>query len=281
MNTLWCNGQWLAAGAFPAAPLDRGAILGLALFETLLAIDGAVVFCERHLARLAAGCERFGWVAPQQQFAELPRAMTRLLEIAGHGAGRARIRLTVTAGTGALADLASGADRLVWMAASPLADALATLAVNVATWPRNERGALSGLKCASYAENLVALDQARRAGFDETLFFNTSGALCEAATANVFLVRNGFLTTPPLASGCLAGITRGVVLELAAREGIACEEVALGQADLDRADEVIVTSATRGPVPVSRVGQRPLPQHVIGSRLRGLWEAAVRRNILA
>jgi len=281
MSTLWCNGQWLAARDLPAAPLDRGAILGLGLFETLLGVGGRVVFRERHLERIAAGCARLGWVAPQQKFADLPEAMVRLLELSGHGAGRSRIRLTVTAGTGALADLASGADRLVWMTVSPLGDAPATLAVNIATWPRNERGALTGLKCASYAENLVALDQARRAGFDETLFFNTAGDLCEAATANVFIVRDGVLRTPPLASGCLPGITRGVVLALAARERIACEEVALRRADLDRADEVFVTSATRGPVAVSRVGERLLAQCLMGKRLRGLWEAEVRRNILA
>jgi len=280
MSTLWCNGQWLEPGDFPAAPFDRGAILGLGLFETLLGLDGTVVFCERHLERLAAGCARFGWVAPQQQFPELPAAMARLLQLAGHGAGRARIRLTVTAGTGPLTDVASGADRSVWMAAAPLAEPPASLAVTVAPWPRNERGALAGLKCAAYAENLVALDLARRAGFDETLFFNTAGDLCEAATANVFVVSEGVLRTPPLASGCLAGVTRAVVLDLAAAQGMACEEVALRRFDLDRADELWLTSATRGPVAVSRIGARQLARPRLGMRLRGLWEAAARRKIL-
>jgi branched-subunit amino acid aminotransferase/4-amino-4-deoxychorismate lyase len=280
MRTLWCNGQWLAAGDFPAAPLDRGAMLGLGLFETLLGVDGRVAFGARHLARLAAGCARFGWVAPQQEFAGLQEVMEQLLQRAGHGRGQARIRLAVTAGSGGLADLASGADRLVWMAAMPVADAPASVALDVAPWPRNERAALVGLKCASYAENLLALDQARRAGFDETLFFNTAGELCEAATANVFLVRGGVLLTPPLASGCLAGVTRGVVLELAARHGIACEEVVLRRADLDAAQEVVLTAATRGPVAVARIGARHLPPPQLGGHLRGLWEAAVRREIL-
>jgi len=281
MSTLWCNGQWVEAGAFPASPLDRGAILGLGLFETLLGLDGKPVFWERHLERLAAGCARFGWVAPQRQFANLPEAMERLLHLEGFGSGRARLRLTVTGGTGMLADVASGGNRLVWMAALPATPPLASIAVDVAPWTRNEHGTLAGLKCASYAENLVALHQAARAGFDETLFLNTAGDLCEAATANVFLVRNGVLATPPPASGCLAGVTRGVVLELTARHGIACEEVPLGQEDLDRADEVFLTSATRGPVPVSRVCGRPLPQQRLGSRIRALWEAQVRREILA
>jgi branched-chain amino acid aminotransferase len=281
MRTLWCNGQWLAAGDFPAAPLDRGAMLGLGLFETLLGVDGRVAFGQRHLARLAAGCARFGWVAPQQEFAQLPEAMEQLLQRAGHGRGRARIRLAVTAGSGGLAELASGADRLVWMAAMPVAPVPGSVALDVAPWPRNERGALVGLKCASYAENLLALDQARRAGFDETLFLNTAGELCEAATANVFIVsREGVLRTPPLASGCLAGVTRGVVLELAARHGIACEEVVLRRADLDAAEEVVLTAATRGPVAVARVGARQLPPPRMGGHLRGLWEAAVRREIV-
>ena len=280
MSQFWCNGEWLAARDFPAAPLDRGTLLGLGLFETLLGMDGRVVFCERHLARLAAGCARLGWLPPQQQFADLPEAMAQLLQLAGLATGSARLRLTVTAGSGTLADLASGADRLVWLAASPLAEPPASLALDIAPWPRNERGALAGLKCAAYAENLLALDRARRGGFDETLFFNTAGELCEAATGNVFIVRNGAVATPPLASGCLAGITRGVLLELAARAGMACAEVALRRADLDMADEVFVTSATRGPVAVARVGERLLGPPRLGPHLRSLWEAQVRRSIL-
>jgi branched-chain amino acid aminotransferase len=276
MNTLWCNGRWLEAGALPASALDRGALLGLGLFETLLGLDGRVVFCQRHLARMAAGCARLGWIAPHVEFADLPEVMERLLQTSGHAGGRARIRLTVTAGTGPLAEVAAGKDRLVWLAASPLAETPPSLAVDVAPWPRNERSALAGLKCASYAENLVALDQARRGGFDETLFFNTAGELCEAATANVFIVRNGVVRTPSLDCGCLAGVTRGVVLELAARHGLACEEAVLRQADLAAADEVILTSATRGPVAVSRVRERSLPPPQLGPCLRQWWEAEVR-----
>ena len=280
MSPLWCNGEWLAARDFRAAPMDRGAIHGLGLFETLLGMDGKVVFFERHLARLAAGCARLGWLAPQQQFVDLPEAMARLLVMAGLTSGQARLRLTVSAGTGPLANLASGADRVVWITASPLAQAPAALAVNIAPWPRNERGALAGLKCASYAENLLALDQARRGGFDETLFFNTADELCEAATGNVFVVRDGVVITPPLASGCLAGITRKLVLELAGHDGIACGEGGLGRAELDGADEVFVTSATRGPVVVARVGERRLDPPRLGPRIRSLWEAQVRCNIL-
>jgi branched-subunit amino acid aminotransferase/4-amino-4-deoxychorismate lyase len=286
MQRLWCNGQWLAAGEFPAAPLDRGGLLGLGLFETLLGREGRAVFAELHLARLAAGCERLGWVPPQAEFGELVPGMERLLQEEGLGSGSARLRLTVTAGTGPLADLAAGRDRLVWLMAAPAAAVPDALAVAISPWPRNERGALAGLKCASYAENLLALDAARREGFEETLFFNTSGELCEAATANVFLVQHGVVKTPPLASGCLPGVTRGLILALAKRAGIECVEATLGPEDLGTADEMFLTSATRGVVAVSRVaGMRlPVPHIAVGLRLRmpglavrlrELWEAEV------
>ncbi|MEO0017900.1 MAG: hypothetical protein RLZZ522_1183, partial [Verrucomicrobiota bacterium] len=280
MRRIWCNGQWLAAGEFPAAPLDRGGLLGLGLFETLLGREGRAVFADRHLARLAAGCERLGWVPPQAEFGDLVPVMERLLEEEGLGAGSARLRLTVTAGTGPLAELAAGRDRLVWLMAAPAAAVPDSVAVAISPWPRNERGALAGLKCASYAENLVALDAARRAGFEETLFFNTAGELCEAATANVFLVAKGVVKTPPLASGCLPGVTRALILELAKRAGIECAEAAMGPEDLAAADEVFLTSATRGPVPVSRVTGLRLPAPQVAARLRELWEAEVLRAIL-
>lgn len=280
MNVFWCNGRWLTAADFPAAPLDRGALVGLGLFETLLGLDGCAVFAARHLARLAAGCERLGWVAPQSEFGDLEAVMVQLLRRADLGTGRARLRLAVSGGSGGLADLAAGRDRLVWLMAGPAAAAPDVVTVTFAPWPRNERGALAGLKCASYAENLLALDHARQAGFDETLFFNTAGALCEAATANVFIVGNGMLLTPPLTAGCLAGVTRGVLLEVARRHGIPCAEVPLGPAELAAADEVLLTSATRGPVRVSRVADRILPTAApVSQRLRTLWLEEVTRTL--
>ena len=80
-------------------------------------------------------------------------------------------------------------------------------------WPRNERGALAGLKTTSYAENVVALAEARRRGGTEAIFANLAGHLCEGTGSNVFYVVDGELRTPTLASGCLAGVTRALVLE--------------------------------------------------------------------
>jgi branched-subunit amino acid aminotransferase/4-amino-4-deoxychorismate lyase len=273
MSQLWSNGEWFDSQDFPVSPLDRGAILGLGLFETLLALDGAPVFANRHLARLLTGCERLRWSVPLPDFHETAK---ELLVRNNLTSGRARIRLAVSGGSGAIDDLTPGTDRMVTMIALRVDDAPASLTVNLCPWPRNEKSPLAGLKCASYAENLVALDHARRLGFDETIFLNTAGQLCEAATANLFLVKDSVLFTPPLESGCLPGITRGVVIESAARHGISCGQRDLTSADLRAADEVFVTSSIRGLTGVSRFETKMLPPGPITRILREAWDAAVR-----
>ncbi len=274
MNEIWCNGQWLPADKLPGAAGDRGAILGLGLFETMLAIDGVPVFVDRHLARLRSSTEKLGWDVDLSDFNQVA---AELLVRNSLVTGRARLRLVVTGGSGPLNDLKPGLDRLVWLAAFPAAEPPVSITVCLSPWPRNERSPLAGLKTASYAENLIALDHARHRGFDESLFLNISGALCEAATANLFLVKNGILLTPSLDSGCLPGIARQVVCELATAHGIPLEERPLSPADLDAADEIFLTSATRGVVAVSRFEEKEMPGGVITAVLRDLWLTEVHR----
>lgn len=268
MTRLWCNGQWMDPLDFPVSHADRGLTLGLGLFETLLAIDGMPVFADRHLQRFFAGCERLGW---SPDHGGLESAMRELLVINDLSAGRARLRLSITAGSGWVHDTEAGLDQVMWMHAVGAPDPPCTTTVCVSDFVRNERSAVSGLKCASYAENALALARAARAGFEETLFFNSTGHLCEAATANVFLVKGGCIFTPPPESGCLPGITRAVVMELAGRAGISCEACDLTAGDLDAADEVFLTSSIRGVMGVSRLDHRLMPSSPVTDRLRMDW----------
>ena len=121
-------------------------------------------------------------------------------------------------------------------------------------WPRNERGALAGLKTTSYAENVVALADAQARGASEAIFANLAGHLCEGTGSNVFYVVDGELRTPTLASGCLAGVTRALVLEwYGGREVDEPIEV------VERASEVFLVSTTRDVQAVSRWDDRELP----------------------
>ncbi len=129
-----------------------------------------------------------------------------------------------------------------------------TTAIVTAPWPRNERGALAGLKTTSYAENVMALARAAERGASESVFANLAGHLCEGTGTNVFYVVDGELRTPTLASGCLAGVTRALVLEwYGGREVDEPIEVARG------ADEVFLVSTTRDVQAVATWDDRELP----------------------
>ncbi|MDQ3148169.1 MAG: aminotransferase class IV, partial [Actinomycetota bacterium] len=120
-------------------------------------------------------------------------------------------------------------------------------------WARNERSAVAGLKTTSYAENVVALAWAQARGADEAVLANTGGSLCEGTGTNVFVAVGGRLVTPPLASGCLAGVTRALVLERSA-----AEEADLPLDALAGAEEAFLTSSTREVQPVATVDGQPL-----------------------
>ena len=275
MTQLWCNGQWIDAMDFAASPTDRGMTVGLGLFETILAIDGLPVFADRHLQRLRAGCERLGW---QPELSEMETLMRELIQRNELDSGRARLRLAISGGSGKVQDLALGADHVIWMTALPVGVPPPSTTAHLSPWPRNEFSPLAGLKCASYAENLIALEHAHRQGFEETVFLNTSGQVCEAATSNLFLVRDGEIITPSLESGCLPGVMRSLTLELAAWLGIPCQERAVAAEELHLADELFLTSAIRGIMGLSKFANRDLPTGAVTAKLREAWNAALARK---
>lgn len=260
---------------FPVMHTDRGLTLGLGLFETILVIDGVPVMGDRHMKRLREGCQRLGWT---REIPDLSDEMVKLIELNDLASGRARLRLSVTAGSGLVHRLEAGGDQVMWMHGMAVAEPPSSTTVMRSVHVRNERSLLAGLKCASYAENVVALAQAARLGFEETLFANTVGDLCEAATANVFLVKDGVLITPALESGCLPGITRETVIELAAQSGIGCEVRRVRFDEVDAADEVFLTSSIRGVMGVARVGERELAVGPITNKLSEAWISQLPRK---
>jgi branched-chain amino acid aminotransferase len=131
------------------------------------------------------------------------------------------------------------------VAASALTPWPPTADVVTVPWPRNERGATAGLKTISYAENVRALAYAHERGASEAIFANTRGELCEATGSNVFLVEDGTLVTPPEEAGCLLGVTRSLLLELAEELGIDAVEADRPVDGMTSADEAFLSSTTR------------------------------------
>ena len=179
--------------------------------------------------------------------------------LAANDLREARLRITVTGGESPLGSERGDAPLTVIVAASELAVRLDVADVVTVPWARNERGAVAGLKTISYAENVRALAYAREHGAGEAVFPNTRGDLCEATGSNVFLVFAGVLHTPPAEAGCLLGVTRALVLELAGEMGLAIEEAALPLDALHRADEAFLSSTTREVQAIGRVDGQTLP----------------------
>jgi branched-chain amino acid aminotransferase len=247
---LWVNGELLDADAARVSVLDHGMTVGDGVFETMKAVDGRAFALTRHLDRLAASARGLGLPAPDAE--EVRRACAAVLEASPMPLGR--LRVTYTGGLSPLGSDRGDAAPTLIVALGETTRRPDSTAVVTVPWTRNERGALTGLKTTSYAENVVALARARAHGAGEALFANTVGQLCEGTGSNVFVVLDGELLTPPVASGCLAGITRALTVEwTGARERDLPLDV------LERADEVFLTSTLRDVQAVHRVDGRDLP----------------------
>ncbi|MGE9271063.1 MAG: aminotransferase class IV [Verrucomicrobiales bacterium] len=250
---------------------DRALTHGLGVFETMLVVEGRILSGEGHQARMREACRRLELTEPNWGLVE-----EKLQEAARLGKGQAiRARLMRTSGAGALGELrGEGAKTILWVGPCSAPPASVTLAT--APWVRNERSPLVGLKCSSYAENLFALDRAtKQLSADQLLFFNTRDEWCEATVANVFAVVNGELLTPPLSSGCLPGTQRERVLRMAEKEGIVCRAVTLTQEHLREVEDLFLTSATTGVVPVGRWDERAFSPSPMTRHLRDEWRREI------
>jgi len=248
---VWLNGEVLPGDRARLSPFDHGLLVGDGVFETAKIIDGEAFALRRHLHRLRRSAAGLELEVPYGDD-ELRTAVKELVAAAGPEVGR--LRITVTGGPGPLGSDRGEAGPTVLLAVAPAGVWEDTTAVVTVPWPRNERSAVAGLKTISYAENVVALGRAHGAGASEAILPNLAGNLCEGTGSNVFVGIGGELLTPPLAAGCLAGITRELLLEITG-----AVERDLPLKALAEADEAFLTSSTREVQPIHQVDGRDLP----------------------
>lgn len=246
---VWVDGRLLDDPAEPVISVsDHGFTVGDGVFEAVKVVDGVPFALTRHLRRLARSAAGLG--LPEIDEDRVRDGVRAAL--GAHHVPHGRLRITYTAGPAPMGSGRAGEGRPTLVVAAVTApQRQGSAQVVTVPWPRNERGALAGLKTTSYAENVVALAYAAERGAEEAVFANLAGNLCEGTGTNVFYVVDGELRTPTLASGCLAGITRELVVEwCGAREVDEPVEV------LRRADEVFLASTTRDVQPVARCDDR-------------------------
>ena len=260
--TIWINGALVAGADAGISPLDHGVTVGDGVFETLKIVGDVPFALTRHLARLRRNGAATGLDVPADD-----ETRNAAHAVCAANPGGTKLRITLSSGTGP-----SGSRRgdgphtfIMFVDHTPLNHD--PLSVVIVPWTRNESGALAGIKSTSYAENVLALRWAQRSGADEAIFANTRGELCEGTGANIFLALDGQLITPPLGAGCLAGITRQLVIEVCDvnQRPVPIEALA-------GADEAFLTSSTREVVPITSVDGRAMAA-VMGPRTAAASEA--------
>jgi branched-chain amino acid aminotransferase len=250
---VWVNGELIDHDDSQVGAFDHGLTVGDGVFETIAVRASRPLAVTRHLARLVRSAVALGLPAP-----DTDALRTAVDEVAGAGdVTDAVVRVVYTSGSGPLSSDRGEGKPTAAVLLGPAAERPQSTDVITVPWPRNERGALVGVKTTSYAENVLALAEARRRGASEAIFANTSGNLCEGSGSNVFLALEGRLLTPPLSAGCLAGVTRALIVE---RCGLDVAEQDVPVTMLAQADEAFLTSATRNVQAIRRVDERALPR---------------------
>jgi branched-chain amino acid aminotransferase len=260
-TVVWVDGRVVEEGSARVPALDHGLTVGDGAFETCKVLNGEVFALARHLRRLDRSLAILG--LPGVDDARVRGAVAETVGAAG-ALPLGRLRITVTGGPGPLGSDRGPSGQTLVVAVSPANPWPDRIAVATVPWTRNETSAVAGAKTTSYAENVVALNAAHERGAHEALLANTRGMLCEGTGSNVFVAVGDRLLTPPLTAGCLAGITRELLLEWAAEDGLPVAEEDLPFDVLDTTDDVVLTSSTRDVQPVSVLDGRELPGGKLG-----------------
>jgi branched-chain amino acid aminotransferase len=247
-DKVWVGSGLVDAAAPHISVFDHGFTVGDGVFEAVKAVGGRPFALTRHLRRLARSAEGLG--LPPVDVDAVRHAVTETL-LGNDVPPLARIRITYSAGIAPLGSERGDHGPTLVVAVGPSRAHAETTAIATVPWPRNERGALAGIKTTSYAENAKALSHAQLAGATEAIFADTTGRLCEGTGSNIFVVRDGRVMTPTLDTGCLAGVTRALVLKW-----VAAEETDLPIETLLDADEIFLTSTLRDVQGVHRVDGR-------------------------
>jgi branched-subunit amino acid aminotransferase/4-amino-4-deoxychorismate lyase len=255
------NGILTPAQSATVPLLDEGLLQGIGLIETMAAFGGQLPLFERHFKRLSKSAERFGLKLPRKA-PEILEDIGQLLE--ADGLLDARIRLTLTRG-----NPDHDVPPMLALHATPLPTPPRTMTAGISQTLRlSSVSPLAGHKTLSYFAYRWAREEAKMAGFDEALLLDTDGYLAEGAATNLFVISEGQILTPALKHGGLAGVARGLVLELLNESN--CQTASIRPEALSSASEAFLTNAVIGVVPLVALDGRPIGNGLPGPVTRGM-----------
>jgi branched-chain amino acid aminotransferase len=245
------NDQLLPIEQVRLSPGQAGLLSGWGLFTTLRVAQGELFAYERHWRRLEKDARRTRVPFPFD--AETVRGqLYQVLRANKVQEGTARIYVVFNkAGFWQSHEPAPQVDLILYSAGLP--NYKEPVRLDLREHGRHAASPLAGVKVTSWLNNVWNLAEAQEGGFDEVVLLNERGEVAECTAANIFCVRSGRVLTPPLSSGCLEGVTRGVLLEIAHDSGIVAEEKTLMPEDLFTAEEVCISSTNRNLLGVGEI----------------------------
>jgi branched-chain amino acid aminotransferase len=233
------------------SPGQAGLLSGWGLFTTVRIFQGEAFAYERHWRRLEKDAGRTRLPFPFDP-AQVRRHLSELLNANQVVEGTARIYMIYNrVGFWQSDEPMPQVDLILLTAGLPAHPEQARL--SIAAHGRHAASPLAGVKVTSWLNNVWHLAEAQKEGWSEVVLLNERGEVAECTTANIFSVKGGTVTTPPLSCGCLEGVTRSVLLEIAPRSGVPMVEQTLTPEDLYAADEVFITSTNRSLLGISEI----------------------------
>jgi branched-chain amino acid aminotransferase len=244
------------------SPGQAGLICGWGLFTTVRIVRGEAFAYERHWRRLEKDSAITG--LPLAYSGVMVRVhLQEVIRANEVQEGCARIYLVWnTIGGWKSDEKMPEVDLVITTAGLPHFPEMVRLSVR--EHGRHAASALSGVKTISWLNSVWASAEAQRAGFDEVVLLNERGEVAECTAANIFIVKGDKVLTPPLSSGCLEGVTRGILMEVAADAGTSVVEQTLRLEDLYAADEVFVTSTNRNVIAVKEIAEHLIAEGKTG-----------------
>ena len=256
------------------SPGQAGLVCGWGIFTTMRISRGEAFAYERHWRRLEkdAGITRL----PMSYTAAKVRVnLHEVIRANKVTEGCARIYLVYnTVGFWQSEEKHPQVDLIIYSAGLPERRDVVRLAVR--EHGRHAASPMAGVKSISWLNNVWAVSEAVKEGYDEVVMLNERGEVAECTSANIFAVKNGKILTPPLNSGCLEGVTRGILMEIAPEAGVSVIEQALHPEDLYSADEVFISSTNRNLISVGEIAGNKVPTPgPVCERLNDLFDAYV------
>jgi len=246
------NDEMRDSGDRILSPGQVGLMNGWGVFSTIRVQDGVLFAWERHWARMQRDAARLRVPFPEDP-KWLEQRLYRLIE--KNQAANSTLRVAIVRNRGGMWEGPAAAERSFDTIAltAPLSDWGEAVKLAIVANARHAASEFAGTKYLSWSENLARNERAHEQGFDEVVLLNERGEVAECTSANIFIVKGDEVSTPPLSSGCLPGVTRALLLEEIKVPGVAVGEKVLSTDDLEAADEVFITSTTRDLMQVASI----------------------------